>query len=273
MVIPQKELPKKLWRLFYKMNIGIIGKGFVGTAVKFGFSPNVGCDANVRIYDKNPSKSSHTIEEVVNESDFVFISVPTPSYEDGKINLDILNSCLSEIASVSNNKNTIFLIRSTIVPGTTRKLQEIYSELKIVFNPEFLTERSANYDFINQQSVILGGDLKNVEKVAKMFRWRFGKNISITKTNFESAELIKYTINTFLATKISFLNDIKIIADKVGASWEDVIEGFIRDGRSGHSHLNVPGHDGKKVLVVVAFQKIFKHLFVLEKKMKLIYRF
>ena len=71
-----KELPKKLWRLFYKMNIGIIGKGFVGTAVKFGFSPNVGCDANVRIYDKNPSKSSHTIEEVVNESDFVFISFP-----------------------------------------------------------------------------------------------------------------------------------------------------------------------------------------------------
>ena len=60
------------------MNIGIIGRGFVGSAVQFGFSPNTGCDAEVKVYDKNPNKSQNTLEEVVNESDFIFLSVPTP---------------------------------------------------------------------------------------------------------------------------------------------------------------------------------------------------
>ena len=65
------------------------------------------------------------------------------------------------------------------------------------------------------------------------------------ETDYESAEMVKYMTNTFLATKVSFLNDMKILCEKVGGKWEDVLEGFIRDGRVGHSHLNVPGHDGK----------------------------
>ena len=106
--------------------IGIVGKGFVGSAVQNGFSPNTGCDAEIRVYDKNPSRSLHTLEETVNESDFVFISVPTPADIDGKINLTILNDAINDINEVSNNKETIFLVRSTIVPGTTRKLQQKY---------------------------------------------------------------------------------------------------------------------------------------------------
>ena len=66
------------------MKIGVVGNGFVGGAVRNGFSPNVGCDAEVKVYDKNPTKSTHSLLEVVNDSDFVFISVPTPSFEDGK---------------------------------------------------------------------------------------------------------------------------------------------------------------------------------------------
>ena len=63
--------------------IGIIGWGFVGSAVEFGFSPNVGCDAKVRVYDKNPNKSLHSLYETMNESDFIFVSVPTPANADG----------------------------------------------------------------------------------------------------------------------------------------------------------------------------------------------
>ena len=227
------------------MKIGIVGKGFVGSAVQNGFSPNTGCDAEVRVYDKNPSRSLHTLEETVNESDVVFISVPTPAGIDGKIDLTILNDAINDINEVSINRETIFLIRSTVVPGTTGNFQHIFSNLRLVFNPEFLTERSANFDFINQTRFILGGSKDNTTKVADLFRWRFGRSVSILETNYETAELIKYMNNTFFATKESFMNDMKLLADKCGATWEDAVDGFVRDGRVGHSHLNVPGHDGR----------------------------
>ncbi len=166
------------------MKVGIVGKGFVGSAVQFGFSPNTGCNAEVRVYDKDPSKSQHSLEEVVNESDFIFLSVPTPSNEDGTINLDIVDQALSDINQVGNRDNVI-LLRSTMIPGSTLQFQEKYPKLKLVFNPEFLTERSANFDFINQSRFILGGQKENVQKVANLYRWRFGQSIPIIKTNFQ----------------------------------------------------------------------------------------
>ncbi len=229
-----------------KQSIGIIGKGFVGTAVEYGFSPNVGCDAEVRVFDIVPSKSTHTLDQVVNESDIIFISVPTPSFADGEIDLKLLDRCLEDIYKVSKDNNeAVFLIRSTVVPGTTEKLQQKFKNLNLVFNPEFLTERSANFDFINQSRVILGGLSKNTNKVASLYRWRFGNSINIIETNYQTAELIKYVTNTFFATKVSFMNDMSLLSDKVDADWDTVIDGFVSDGRVGHSHLNVPGHDGK----------------------------
>ncbi len=226
-------------------HIGIIGSGFVGSAVRYGFSPNVGVDARVRVYDKNPSKSTHSLNDVVIESDIIFLSVPTPSNKDGTINVDIVDGALNDINVYSTSVDNIILLRSTVVPGTTRKLQEKYSNLRIVFNPEFLTERSANFDFINQTRFILGGNSDDIKEVSELFRQRFGHSISIVETNYETAELIKYMGNTFFATKISFLNDMKLLSDECGAIWEHAVEGFVRDGRIGHSHLNVPGHDGK----------------------------
>lgn len=229
-------------------NIGIIGRGFVGSAVAHGFSEGVGYNAIIRIYDKDPSKSLNSLEDVVNKSDFIFVSVPTPSNEDGTINIEILNSCISEINEIHSKKkhsNPIVLIRSTILPGTSSKIQNIFPDMRIVFNPEFLTERSANFDFISQTRFVLGGDEKNVTEVSKLYRDRFGSSIAIIETDFQSAELIKYVCNTYFATKVSFLNEMKRISDKVDANWDDVIEGFLRDGRIGSSHSQVPGPDGK----------------------------
>jgi len=229
-------------------SIGIVGNGFVGSAVRYGFSPNVGCDAEVRVYDKNPNKSTHTLEEVIIESDIIFLSVPTPSNQDGTMNVDIVDSVLNDIDTMNStmvDEVGIILLRSTVTPGTTSNLQKKYPNLRIVFNPEFLTERSANFDFINQNRFILGGSSDDVIEVSELFRERFGSSLSIIETNYETAELIKYMTNTFFATKISFLNDMKLLADKCGVIWEDALEGFVRDGRVGHSHLNVPGHDGK----------------------------
>ena len=228
-----------------KYTIGIIGKGFVGTAVAHGFSQGVGYDANILIYDKDPSKSQNTLKEVVDQSDFIFVSVPTPSNKDGSINLHIVDNVIDNINNIPSSNNPIILLRSTIVPGTSRKFQEKYPATKIVFNPEFLTERSAVFDFLSQTRYVLGGESEDTKKVANLYRDRFGKTISIIETDFESAELIKYVCNCFFATKVSFMNEMKQISDKVGADWETVVEGFVRDGRVGHSHINVPGPDGK----------------------------
>jgi len=225
--------------------IGIVGNGFVGSAVRYGFSPNVGVDAEVKVYDKDPNKSTHVLRDVV-DSDVIFLSVPTPSNSDGSMNVDIVDSVLGDISQYADLFEVgIILLRSTVTPGTTNNLQKKYPNLRIVFNPEFLTERSANFDFINQSRFILGGNSDDVIEVSELFRERFGSTLSIIETNYETAEMIKYMTNTFFATKISFLNDMKLLADKCGVIWKDAIEGFVRDGRVGHSHLDVPGHDGK----------------------------
>ena len=226
--------------------IGIIGRGFVGSAVEFGFSAQTGCDAQIKVYDKDPAKSIHTLEDTVNESDFIFLSVPTPSNEDGSMHLGILESVLQDIQVVNKRKDNIILIRSTIIPGTTTKLCKKYKKLNIVFNPEFLTERSAKFDFINQSRFILGGRKRNTARVADLYRWRFGDSVPCIETNFETAEMIKYMNNCFFATKVSFMNEMKLIADKSNVDWDLSVDGFVRDGRIGHSHLAVPGPDGKR---------------------------
>jgi len=233
-----------------KFNIGIIGNGFVGSSVAFGFSPQCGCDgADVRIYDKDESKSLHSLEEVVNKSDYIFLSVPTPSNQDGSISLDIIYDVFEEIHKVMDyereDHQPIILIRSTITPGTTAKIQCDYTKMNIVFNPEFLTERSAKFDFINQSRFIVGGTWGNAIMVEHLYKWRFGESTPVIKTNYATAELIKYMNNCFFATKVSFLNEMYQIAEKCGANWEEAVDGFVRDGRVGHSHLNVPGPDSK----------------------------
>ena len=250
------------------MKIGIIGKGFVGSAVQFGFSPNTGCDAIVKVYDKNPERSQHSLEEVVNTSDYIFLSVPTPSNEDGTINLDIVDAALKDINN-QENKNCIILLRSTMTPGSTDLFEKKYPELNLVFNPEFLTERSANFDFINQSRFILGGSKEIVEKVAELYRWRFGKSISIIETNTQTAELIKYMNNCFFATKVSFMNEMKLVAEKCNVDWEMAVEGFIRDGRIGHSHLDVPGHDGKRGFGGSCFPKDIQAMIRLGESLKI----
>ena len=232
-----------------KQKIGIVGNGFVGSAVQYGFSPNVGVDAEVRVYDVNSSKSTHTLEETVNKSDFIFLSVPTPANKDGSINIDILDKALNDINEVSERDN-IVLVRSTVIPGTTRELQSKYTQLNLLFNPEFLTERSAKFDFINQSRFIVGSsgqsiNMMSAERFTDLIRDRFGDCVAVLETNYETAEMIKYMNNCFFATKISFMNEMHQIAEKSNVNWDDAVAGFVADGRIGHSHLGVPGHDGK----------------------------
>jgi len=224
--------------------IGVIGNGYVGGAIANGFSPAATGTCDVKVYDVLPERSVNTLEETVNDSDFVFVSVPTPMNKNGSINLKFINEAFKQINDVNENENNIIILKSTVVPGTTEKLQKKFPDLNIVFNPEFLTEKSARLDFINQTRIVLGGNKIHTSQVAELFNERF-KYCHIIQTDFKTSEMIKYFCNVFFSVKVSFANEMKLICDTIGADWTKALEGFVADGRIGDSHLNVPGPDGK----------------------------
>ena len=224
--------------------IGVIGNGFVGGAVAHGFSPASTGTCEVKVYDVMPERALNTLDETVNDSDFVFVSVPTPMDKNGNISLKLIYKVFDEINDVNKKQNNIIILKSTVIPGTTEMLQEKFPELNIVFNPEFLTEKSSRLDFINQDRVILGGDKLYTSKVSELFNERF-KYCHIIQTDYNTSEMIKYFGNVFFAVKVAFVNEVKLLCDAVGADWDTALEGFVADGRVGDSHLNVPGPDGK----------------------------
>ena len=217
-----------------KYKVGIIGNGFVGEAISFAFSTV----SHIFVYDTDPSRSLDDLESVHN-CDFIFVCVPTPMFEDGSQDLSYVESVFEK----ATNK-PIYILKSTVLPGTTESLSKKYSNFKIIFSPEFLTERTAKLDMLTQSRIILGGELSLTEKVKNLFNQRF-KIKNIIQTDSKTAELTKYMNNTFFATKVSIMNEFKLLCNKIGANWEDALKGFVSDGRIGDSHLNVPGHDGK----------------------------
>lgn len=238
-----------------KIKVGVIGNGFVGEAISFAFSSI----ADMYIYDKNPLRCLNELEFVHN-CDFVFVCVPTPMYEDGSQDLSFVESVFENSTDLP-----IYILKSTVLPGTTELLSKQYPNSKIIFSPEFLTERTAKLDMLTQSRIVLGGDLSLTEKAKSLFNLRF-KTKNIIQTDSKTAELTKYMNNTFFATKVSIMNEFKLICDKIGAKWEDALRGFVSDGRIGDSHLNVPGHDGKLGYGGTCFPKDVNALLSFSKK-------
>jgi len=225
--------------------VGIVGNGFVGSAIANGF----GLHAKVKVYDNDPKKSLDSFEETV-DSEFIFVSVPTPMdlSDNNKIDLTIVRSVFKKIADHFQDQGkkkgeSILLLKSTVVPGTTASLAAEFPDLEIVFNPEFLTERNARLDFINNSRIVLGGDPAACSRVADLYRVRFPYT-PIISTDSRSSEFIKYMCNCFFSTKISFMNEMRQASDKLGLDWDKIMNGFMSDGRIGNSHVEVPGHDG-----------------------------
>tara|TARA_B100001113_G_C21114766_1_gene624879 strand:- start:323 stop:1153 length:831 start_codon:yes stop_codon:yes gene_type:complete len=236
--------------------IGILGNGFVGNAIKLGFSSTY----KLFVYDINPQLSFDSFDEV-NNCDYVFVCVPTPMFKDG-------SQDLSNVLKVFENasQKPIYIIKSTIIPGTTDYLLNKFPDIKIIFSPEFLREKHAKYDILNLNRVVLGGDYNLTEKVKTIFLKRF-KNIKIIQTDSKTSELIKYMNNSFLATKISFMNEFKLLCNKIDANWEDALKGFLSDERVGNSHVNVPGHDGKNGYGGTCFPKDVNAIISFSKKL------
>jgi UDPglucose 6-dehydrogenase len=226
------------------MKIGIIGNGFVGKATNI-LRNN---DVDIIMYDINPDLCSPvgtTLKDVC-DCDIVFISVPTPMNKDGSCHLNILDNVIEGISKIVNLNQKLIVIRSTVPPGTSDRLN-------CFFMPEFLTEKNFEYDFINNKNWIFG--LKNnsqdiifKEKINDLLNFSFiHKKINYNNIHFvtnSEAEMIKLFRNNFLATKISFCNEIQEFCSKKNINYDNVRELAVLDNRIGESHSKVPGHDG-----------------------------
>lgn len=219
------------------MKIGIIGQGFVGNAIYQKFKKYY----DVLTYDIIESKSNSSEDDTM-RSDIVFICLPTPMTNDGECYTGFVEEAIHKISKKAECKTVV--IKSTILPGTTEKLnQEYKKKLQIVFNPEFLTEANAVQDFENQNRIIIGGPRPATTKLKQIFSKVFPK-AHIVKTGSTHAELVKYFTNCFLATKVSFANEMHQLISALNLDYDKVVEYATLDSRLGDSHWAVPGPDG-----------------------------
>jgi len=143
----------------------------------------------------------------------------------------------------SQKEKRTFVIKSTVPPGTTERLSGLYPRINLCFSPEFLTEANSFEDFKNQKRIIIGGD--GAKTVKRMFRKPF-PNASIIVTRSKTAEMVKYFTNCFLATKVTFANQMFEICSEADIDYDKVCEYALYDERIGKSHLAVPGPDGDR---------------------------
>jgi UDPglucose 6-dehydrogenase len=240
--------------------IGVIGLGFVGTAVFEGMRHAF----DVLAYDKakggkvsnrdgvQPASwlyNEWSVETVVALADGpIFVCVPTPMNPDGSCNVSIVESVVKEISEAAtklNKTGVVVAIKSTVVPGTTLRLNQTYANLYVCFNPEFLTERNFVEDFKKQDRIIIGGPHEGTAVLKQLYETAY-PSVPVTKTSSTIAEFVKYVTNCFLAMKVSFANEIKQLCDKMDVDYDKVVEYATKDKRLGTSHWSVPGPDGKK---------------------------
>ncbi len=225
------------------MRIGIVGQGYVGSAVKEVFSKHY----ETNTFDLNGNCTCRDMNELIDNSNIIFVCVPTPMKKDGSCDTSIVEGVVTELdnlALVRQCSNRVIVIKSTITPGTTERLNKQCEHIQVVFNPEFLTESNYIEDFKNQNRIILGGPRPGITKVKRFYSKIFPK-ITIVKTGSTHAEMVKYMTNTFLATKVSFANEMKMLCDKLNIDYDKVVEYATYDDRLGKSHWSVPGPDGK----------------------------
>ena len=222
------------------MGVGIIGQGFVGKALKAGFEKYYEVDTLDLDKDKCTVDYLEDIVELVN---IIFVCVPTPMKKDGSCDTSIVEGVVNEIDDVDIT-DKIVAIKSTIPPGTTNRLNKKCKNVSVIFNPEFLTEANFIDDFKNQNRIIIGGERPSTTKLRQVYSLAF-PSAKIVKTGSITAEMVKYFTNTFLATKVSFANEMKQICDGLNIGYDKVVEYSTYDERLGKSHWAVPGPDGK----------------------------
>jgi len=205
------------------INVGIVGCGFVGGALKSWLEQN---NAECRVFVSDPPKGYH---DDLSGVDIAFVQIHVPTEDDGTQDLTLMKALIRKLPKVP------VFVRTTILPGTSDLLSR-ETDHQVCFMPEFLTERTAEEDFKRQPMVFTGA----VELLARIFK---GKTFTVM-TPLE-AEITKYAHNVFGAYKVTYFNAVYDYCRKMGADWARVHAGMLLSGYINDTHTFVPGPDGK----------------------------
>lgn len=224
-----------------KLEIGIIGCGVVGTALHQGLIDKGVTDRFV-LYDPK------THPEAVSFSgcDYVFICVPTPAYAiNGGQNVSAVIDALYTLEEAGRYTGVVVL-KSTITPTHVNKLKSKFPHLRLVTNPEFLTERTAVEDFKQQPFIVVGGNEDDVMPLVALYRRHWINSDIRWLPSASGAMMVKYLLNCFFAVKVAFLNEGYKLWEEIGdVPWEYIVGSFRADARLSKTHTQVPGPDGK----------------------------
>ena len=236
--------------------IGVVGLGYVGGTVATAYQRK---KVPIHTYDidSNRNPNCETFEEFLNKANFIYVAVPTPMTREGACDTRIVEQVVHDLCMTDQPK--VIVIKSTVPPGTTEKLQARYTNHTILFSPEFLTEKNCLNDFLHQEVMLVGKSNLASQEIAD---WALMSQAGVVETlrlakvvDATVAEMYKYTANLFLATKVSFANEMSDIAQSVGVQWSDVERLLIYDPRLGKSHWRVPGPDGHRGFGGTCFPK------------------
>lgn len=214
--------------------VGIVGLGFVGEAIKH--SLELSCD--LVLVDIDTGKGPNTYQDLLT-CEGIFVCVPTPLGDNGTCDTTILEDVLLKLKEFSG----VIISKCTAPPLVYRELNKQYPNL--VHSPEFLTAANAIRDYQNATSLILGGRVKAyLDQAEKISKWGQNRISSVLHCTIEEASLTKYTINSFLATKVVFMNEVSKLAEAIGVDYNKLTKLISQDERISASHMKVPGHDG-----------------------------
>lgn len=219
-----------------ELKIGIVGYGFVGSAV----APSFEGYYNVVIMDAAKGHNATYLQLI--ECDGIFVCVPTPQNADGTCDISILSEILLNINSYGYKG--VIISKCTAPPDVYTELNKLYPNL--VHVPEFLTAANAQYDYISSKFAFIGGSVTAYQREAERII-KSGHN-SIEKIQYctiAEAALAKYAINTFMATKVTFMNELYALATAAGIDYNQIANMIKFDSRIGTSHMKVPGPDGE----------------------------
>jgi len=230
------------------MKLAIVGHGFVGKAVDYGFPSNM-CEKFI----VDPKGGSPITVLDKHDIDFSFVCVPTPMAKDGSIDSTIIEDVIDYL---KKNVKGIIIIKSTVTPTVLRKLIKGPAGDRILYNPEFLTEKSANEDFVNPFMHIFGGHPEKTKKLEELYKYySLCKPCPTYHMSIIDASFVKYGINCYLATKVLWFNQFHDIVTNEGGNFGKVVSAITQDSRVGRSHTTVPGFDGKRGFGGACFPK------------------
>jgi len=230
------------------MKIAIIGHGFVGKAVDYGF-PSDMCEKFI----VDP-KGGMQIEDIVDEPiDFSFVCVPTPMGHKGSIDSSIIENVVDFL---KKNVSGTIVIKSTVTPDIIDKIFSGEYKERLVYNPEFLTEKSANEDFVNPTMHVFGGSPQVTNRVEELYKfYSLCKPCPTYHMSAVDASFVKYGINSFLATKVLWFNQFYDVVTSQHGNFGKIVSAITGDPRVGRSHTTVPGFDGKRGFGGACFPK------------------